>query len=173
MSDKIIIRPMRENDIDFITVNRCPPWSTIQETKERWQHYYRDQQEGIRTVGIAELGENILGYGSLLLTSKYPHFHDFPEINDLWIYEEFRGKGFGSKLIGWLEEIAIAKGYKQIGIGVGLYADYGSAQKLYFHLGYSPDGHGVTYKYQPTVPGESYPLDDELILWLKKDLSPL
>ena len=42
-------------------------------------------------------------------------------------------------------------------IGVGLYNDYGRAQKLYVHLGYVPDGHGVTYAYQSIVPGESYP----------------
>jgi len=58
--------------------------------------------------------------------------------------------------------------YKQIGIGVGLYKDYGCAQKLYVHLGYVPDGYGVTYKYQPVVPGNSYPVDDDLVIWLKK-----
>ena len=168
--DQINIRPMRETDIEIIAVHHCPPWSTIEATQERWNKYHREQQEGSRTVGVVEREQKILGYGSLFFKSEYPHFHDIPEINDLWIYEEYRGTGVGSRLIGWLEELARRKGYKQIGIGVGLYSDYGPAQKLYFHLGYSPDGHGITYHYQPTVPGESYPLDDELILWLKKDL---
>lgn len=167
---RIIIRPMCATDIDIIAVNHCSPWSTMQEIKGKWQKYYREQQEGIRTVGVVEQEQKILGYGSLFLKSEYPHFYNMPEINDLWIFEEYRGKGVGRRLIGWFEELAREKGYQQIGIGVGLYADYGSAQKLYFHLGYSPDGYGVTYKYQPTVPGESYPLDDELILWLRKDL---
>ena len=167
---KIIIRPMCTTDIDIIAIDHCPPWSTFQETKDRWSRYYREQQEGHRTVGVVEQGKEILGYGSLFLKSEYPHFYNMPEINDVWIYEKNRRKGLGTRLIRWLEEIAKDKGYKDIGIGFGLYADYGSAQKLYFRLGYAPDGHGVTYNYQTTIPGKSYPLDDELILWLKKAL---
>ncbi len=168
--DKLIIRPMRETDIDVIAIERCPPWSTIQDVKEKWNKYYLDQQNAIRIVGIVEKGLKIFGYGSLLLQSQYPYFTDIPEIHDVWIYQEYRERGTGSQLIGWLEELAREKGYKEIGIGVGLYADYGSAQRLYIRLGYIPDGHGVTYQYQPVVPGEPYPLDDELLLWLKKDL---
>ena len=45
------------------------------------------------------------------------------------------------------------------------------AQKLYIKMGYVPDGNGVTYKYQPVIPGDLYPVDDDLVIWLKKDLS--
>jgi hypothetical protein len=62
-----------------------------------------------------------------------------------------------------------------VGIGVGLYAGedggYGSAQRLYVKRGYIPDGKGVTYNYQHTIPGNSYPLDDDLVLWFTKKLS--
>jgi hypothetical protein len=34
--------------------------------------------------------------------------------------------------------------HTQIGIEVGLYLDYEAAQKLYFQLGYVPDGQGIT-----------------------------
>ena len=51
---------------------------------------------------------------------------------------------------------------------MGLYKDYGPAQKLYSKLGYSPDGNGITYKGQPAIAGQSYVLDDDLILWLTK-----
>lgn len=37
-------------------------------------------------------------------------------------------------------------------------------------LGYMPNGNGITYKGQPTVAGQAYPLDDDLILWLTKQL---
>jgi hypothetical protein len=43
-------------------------------------------------------------------------------------------------LIKWLENLASQEGYNEIGIGVGLYRDYGPAQQLYFQLGYIPDG---------------------------------
>ena len=61
-----------------------------------------------------------------------------------------------------------------VGIGVGLYAGedggYGAAQRLYIKRGYIPDGQGVTYNYEPTMPGNSYPLDDDLVLWFLKRL---
>ncbi|HCE6154635.1 TPA: N-acetyltransferase, partial [Legionella pneumophila] len=61
-----------------------------------------------------------------------------------------------------------------VGIGVGLYGGhdggYGQAQRLYVNRGYIPDGLGVTYGYKPTVPGQTYPLDDDLILWFTKKL---
>ncbi len=74
-------------------------------------------------------------------------------------------------LILHLENIARKEGYKQIGLGVGLYRDYGAAQTLYVRLGYVPDGEGITYKTAFTIPGEQYPIDDDLILWLKKSLN--
>lgn len=61
-------------------------------------------------------------------------------------------------------------GYKKIGLAVGLYADYGPAQKLYFKLGYIPDGFGITYEYAQVIPGQSYCVDDSLLLWLTKSL---
>lgn len=36
--------------------------------------------------------------------------------------------------------------------------------------GYIPDGKGVTYNYEPTVPGNNYPLDDDLVLWFLRKL---
>ena len=40
-----------------------------------------------------------------------------------------------------------------VGIGVGLYPDYGSAQRLYIKRGYLPDGHGATYNYESNMGG--------------------
>lgn len=56
------------------------------------------------------------------------------------------------ELIKWLENLGSQEDYNEIGIGVGLYRDYG------------PN------KGQPTVTGQSCPLDDNLILWLVKTL---
>src|SRR5687768_6561714 len=90
------IRPMCVEDIDIIAIDYCPPWSTEYETKERWTKYLREQQEGIRSVGVINNHKEILGYGSLLLKSEYPHFSNIPEINDVWIYEQHRSKGHGT-----------------------------------------------------------------------------
>ena len=126
----------------------------------------------MRTSWIVEQQSKIIGYGNLLLHSEYPTFrkNNIPEISDLWVFEGYRKQGVGSLLIGHLELVAQERKYTQVGLGVGLYRDYGSAQKLYFQLGYRPDGEGITYKYVPVIPGEKYPVDDDLILWLVKEL---
>ncbi len=170
--DEISFRPMQAEDIEIVVRDFCFPWSTVDATRELWRKYYQEQQDHIRTVAIIEQGEKILGYGSLLRHSEYPHFErKTPEINALWIGDEYRRLGLGKRLIAYLESMAQKEGYKQVGIGVGLYADYGPAQRLYFQLGYVPDGNGITYKGQPVKPGETYPVDDELILWLVKSLA--
>lgn len=167
----VLIRSINTQDIEIISAQYCFPWSSSQETEEKWRRYLKEQQKNIRTVGIIEMNGEILGYGSLLLHSAYPYFANIPEIHDVWIHQNHRKSGLAKRLIAWLEELARKKGFTEIGIGVGLYADYGPAQRLYFQLGYIPDGRGITYKYHPTSPGKTYPLDDDLILWLKKPLN--
>ena len=102
--------------------------------------------------------------------SDYPYFRSkkIPEINDLLIAKEYRRQGYGEALITALEIIAKEHGFKIIGLGVGLYQDYGSAQRLYFKLGYVPDGMGISYKDCTVVPGNKYLVDDDLLLWLTK-----
>lgn len=168
----ITIREMHEKDIDTLIKTFCFPWSSIEATRDKWAEYYKEQQQHIRTVYLLETQGAILGYASLLRQSHYPQFKEsgIPEINDVWVSADHRGNGLGSKLIDYIEKAAREQGFKQIGLGVGLYKDYGSAQKLYIHLGYIPDGMGVTYKSQLVVPGDAHPVDDDLLIWLKKDL---
>jgi ribosomal protein S18 acetylase RimI-like enzyme len=167
-----LIRPMSEKDIAKIVSKYSFPWSTPEKTKTLWDTYSREQQDGIRTVAVIEENHQILGYGSLLRKPECAFFaqKNIPEINAIWIDENHRRQGLAKALIKWLEDLANQEGYNHIGIGVGLYRDYGPAQKLYFQLGFAPDGNGITYKGQPTIPGQSYPLDDDLILWLEKSL---
>lgn len=168
----LIIRPLIESDIPKIVSGYTFPWSTPEKTKILWDTYYKEQQEGIRTVAVLEKQHEILGYGSLLRKPECPFFasKNIPEINAIWIDADHQRKGLGTALIKWCEDCAKQEGYEQIGIGVGLYKDYGPAQKLYYRLGYVPEGSGVTYKGHGTTPGKTYPLDDELILWLVKSL---
>ena len=170
LSKSVTIRPMTASDIKTLVQNFCFSWSSIEETTTNWNQYYQEQKKNIRTVAILEKNSQILEYGNLLRHSEYPYFIKFPEINNVWIDQEHQRRGLGTQLITWLEELARREGYKQIGIGVGLYRDYGPAQKFYFQLGYIPDGHGITYKCKPVKPGKSYLVDDDLILWLIKPL---
>lgn len=166
------IRPLQKEDLEVLGDLHFP-WSTREETIAKWNRYLEEQQKKVRMVCIVEQQGKILGYGTLLPSSEYPHFRNkkIPEINDIWVYEEARKKGIATRLIAHLEQLARQIGYGAIGIGVGLYRDYGAAQQLYFRLGYKPDGEGVTYKYAAVTPGEKYRVDDDLIIWLKKAFS--
>lgn len=164
-----LIRQMGCGDITGLCSAFSFPWSSAEATRKKWETYYEEQQKGVRVVLLIEREGELIGYGSLLLHSQYSHFVKIPEIHDVWIDKNHRRRGFGKQLIIALENHARKQGHKQIGIGVGLYPDYGAAQRLYCRLGYIPDGHGITYKGKPVQPGESYPVDDDLILWLIKD----
>lgn len=167
-----LIRSLHKTDIPKIVERYTFSWSTSEKTETLWDAYYQEQEDKVRTVAVIEKDGEILGYGSLLRKPESPFFaqRGIPEINAIWIDEDYRRKGLGTALIKWLEDLASQEGYNEIGIGVGLYRNYGPAQQLYFQLGYIPDGNGITYKSQSTVPGQSYPLDDDLILWLIKKL---
>lgn len=174
MSEKneLSLEILREQDIPALIETFNFPWTSREATQEKWEKYYAEQKANIRTVCIAKVQDEFVGYGSLLNISEYPNFKNdsIPEIHDVWVSEGHRGSGFSKRLVQYLEKMAHQENHKQIGIGVGLYQDYGRAQKLYVHLGYVPDGLGVTYKYNSVVPGGSYPVDDDLVIWLKKDL---
>ncbi len=163
---------MTVSDIGVLVDTFCFPWTTQHEVTSKWTRYFEEHQKHIRTVYLLEKQKQLIGYASLLYTPEYSPFKQakIPEIHDVLILESFRNQGYGKLLIRYLENIAHGKNYTKIGIGVGLYRDYGPAQALYCKLGYVPDGNGVTYKTAAAIPGTCYPIDDDLVLWLVKAL---
>jgi GNAT superfamily N-acetyltransferase len=137
-----------------------------------WASYLADQENGARVVVIAWSRERPVGYGTLVWEPNYEPFRTarVPEINNLAVTARVRRQGVATEIIHHLEERARHAGRVSIGLGVGLYADYGPAQRLYFGLGYRPDGRGITHRYRPLAPMETVPLDDDLVLWLSKPL---
>ena len=71
----------------------------------------------------------------------------------------------------WFEE-RIAARSRVAGIGVGMTADYGAAQRLYVRRGYVPDGRGLMTGGRPVAFGESVPVDDDLVLYFTRELTP-
>jgi GNAT superfamily N-acetyltransferase len=138
-----------------------------------WASYLADQESGVRVVVIALNNERPVGYGTLIWEPHYEPFRTarIPEINNLGVDASVRRQGIASAIIHHLEDRARRGGRASIGLGVGLYADYGPAQRLYFGLGYRPDGRGITHRNRPLAPMEIISLDDDLMLWLSKPLS--
>jgi hypothetical protein len=67
-------------------------------------------------------------------------------------------------------EATIAERSSVSGIGVGMDADYGPAQRMYVLRGYVPDARGLTYSGRNLRWGEAVKVDDGLVLMLTKRL---
>ena len=130
------------------------------------------QEDGKRLIFIAKYASQPVGYCILNWQPKYQAFQrlGIPEIQDLNILPDFRQQGFARRMIAHCEDLARARGIKMMGIGVGLHASFGPAQRLYIALGYQPDGQGISYDRQPISAGDLRPVDDELCLMMLKDL---
>ncbi|MBA3602459.1 MAG: GNAT family N-acetyltransferase [Parachlamydiaceae bacterium] len=91
------------------------PWTSLEPTQEKWKKYYAEQKENIRTVCIAKVQNDFVGYGSLLNVSGYPNFKNdgVPEIHDVWVSEAHRGNGIGKRLVQYLEKLALQEHHKQ------------------------------------------------------------
>lgn len=82
----------------------------------------------------------------------------------------FRRQGVATLLMDGAEQLARDRGIATLGITVGLFDEYGPAQRLYGQRGYIPDGRGACRGQQPLSKGMQVSIDDDLIMWLTKDL---
>ena len=149
----------------FAAVN----WRNKAESKYR--RYFREQEAGSRDVILGFLGDDFAGYGNIVWSPGYALFREaaIPEIQDLNVLPQFRRHGVATAIMDEAEA-RIAERSPIAGIGVGLYADYGPAQRMYVLRGYVPDAHGITYNDQRVPGGATVIADDDLILWLTKRL---
>jgi GNAT superfamily N-acetyltransferase len=167
----IELRPLRADDLPRLAATQGGAAWKGHESK-RWNRYLNQQSQGLREVLLADTGEAIVAYGSLAWVSQNPSFRNagIPEIQDLVVAEGCRKGGIATRIIGALEKRVQAAGHLQVGIGVGLYRDYGAAQRLYSRLGYVLDGNGVSYKNSSVEPGSLVTVDDDLVIWMLRDL---
>lgn len=131
-----------------------------------------EQQAGNRDIYMAVAGPAAVGYVQLNRRPTYVPFRRLGmfEIQDLCVVPSARRQGVGRLLVSFCEDVAREEGAEEIGIAVGLYARYGSAQRLYVSMGYVPDGAGIAYDDLPVTPGEMRAVDDLLTLKLIKSL---
>ncbi|STY78870.1 acyl-CoA N-acyltransferase [Legionella wadsworthii] len=170
----IRIKPLELSDIPvLVDAFQKANW---QKPYVLFEGYHQEQLQSERVVWVAYVQDQIAGYVTLKWASHYESFahKGIPEIMDLNVLPAFRKHGIASALLTVAEDKAATQ-FDVVGIGVGLYGGpdggYGQAQRLYVNRGYIPDGLGVTYDYKLTIPGETYPLDDDLILWFTKKLT--
>jgi GNAT superfamily N-acetyltransferase len=167
MTSQPLIRAMGESDPEVISA----AFSAIGWDKPPalYRHYLAQQQEGRRLAWVAEWQGEFAGYVTLLWTSAYGPFAErqVPEVADLNVLPQHRRQGIGNALLDQAESAASARS-AVVGIGVGLYADYGAAQRIYARRGYLPDGRGIIYRNQPVEPGAVVRIDDDATLMLTR-----
>lgn len=169
MKDLHKICALKENLINAIVESLVG--TNVSRSEEYLLRCLRENEVFKRITFVALVDSEVAGLVSLIYESEYPFFKEnsIPEINDLLVHPKFRNQGVGKLLINKTEKDA-AKTFNYIGLGVGLYKGYGSAQRLYVKNGYIPDGNGIIYKNNEVQPGNYVFLDDDLLLYFYKKL---
>lgn len=168
MNDLLIILPFNLNDIDeIVSAFKAIGWN---KSKDIYEAYLLEQSKTQRSVIVAKEDGKFCGYVTIKWKSDYSNFNqkNIPEIADLNVLPSYQKKGVGTQLIRACEKMASERGLTNIGIGVGMTADYGNAQRLYVQLGYVPDGKGIHYQYLPINYGGKVVVDDDLVLYFIK-----
>jgi GNAT superfamily N-acetyltransferase len=137
----------------------------------QYERYLADQRAGLRDVLVATVEDEFAGYVTVWWESPYEPFGGIPEIQDFNVLPKYRRRGIGTGLMDAAEAL-VAERSDVVGIGVGLYADYGTAQRMYVRRGYLPDGRGILYNGRQVPPGELVRNDDDAVLMFTKQLIP-
>ena len=163
-----LIRNMIKSDIESLSrgfINQG--WPAREEILTR---YFKEQESGDREVLVAEIDGAVAGYVTIVTSAKHgPFAESYPELSDFNVFEPFRNQGVGNQL---LEEAQKRVKFvsSKVTLGVGLHSGYGPAQRLYIKRGYIPDGTGVWYRNQPLEMNAASQNNDDLVLYLSKDL---
>lgn len=147
-------------------------FSVLNKSHEQYRRYFEEQQNGARLVLVARDDGKISGYITIVWHSNYAPFREaaIPEIQDFNVLPKFRRRAIGSRLLNEAER-KVAERSSIAGLGVGLFHDYGAAQRLYALRGYVPDARGITSHGRRLNWGDEAKIDDDLVLWLTKSLS--
>lgn len=166
---KMHIREMKHTDIDNIVLEEIKQgWHP---TREKYLNRFEDAKHKDCLSLVAIYEDQLAGYINLYIRKKNGPYKDtdIPEIIDLGVFERFRNLGIGTALMDSAEKLA--KTYSdKVYLAVGLHSGYGRAQQMYMKRGYIPEGSGAYYKDKVAIPYKDYPLDDDLVIYMIKEL---
>jgi GNAT superfamily N-acetyltransferase len=165
----LLVRPLREGDAEEIAAAFAGiGW---EKPASQYLRCFSEQERGERDVLVAFVDDGFAGYVTIVRRSGYPSFHSegVPEIKDLNVLPKFRRRGVATRLMDEAESLA-ARRSSVVGVGVGMTADYGAAQRMYVERGYVPDGRGLMWNGNSVDYGEKVGVDDDLVLFFTKSL---
>lgn len=163
----MVVRPMTAGDVDGLAATSSEP--APQAERQRFRRRLAEQAAGERLVLVAESDGVLTGHVGVRWRSGHPPFRtaDIPEIVDLVIVPAYRRQGVATMLLE-VAEATVATRSSVVGIGVGLHAECGPAQRLYAKRGYLPDGRGAHRAGRPVPAAATVRLDDAVSLMLVK-----
>lgn len=137
----------------------------------QYVRYLDEQTADDRPVLVARVDGAFAGYLTVVWVPPYEPFREagIPEIQDFNVLPKYRRRGIGTALMDAAEAL-IATRSRTAGIGVGLYPDYGPAQRLYVLRGYLPDGRGIAWHGMHVAAMQEVMVDDDLALYFTREL---
>jgi GNAT superfamily N-acetyltransferase len=168
----IVVQPVGEGNFEA-SVQFLTGW--VSDGAAEARAYLAGHAEPAGAGLIAVHGDDVVGYVAILWESNFDGFRDrgIPLVHQLAVAGPFRRQGVATLLMDAAEQLACERGAATLGITVGLFDEYGPAQRLYGQRGYVPDGRGACRAQRPLGKGMQVTMDDDLIMWLTKNLARL
>lgn len=125
-------------ELDIKNFEKCDNIWNMEKNKELKDRFYSELQSKNRITFVYTKGEEYIAEVSIVF-NKNDEDYTIPGkriyISRIIVKKDFRGKGYGKKLMNYAIEYAKSKGYKEISLGVNL--DNYIAFKLYVDLGFT------------------------------------
>ena len=165
----IVVQPVDEGNSES-TVRFLIEWVSDGEAEARSYLAGHAGPDGASL--IATDGSDVIGYVAIVWESNYAGFrsHGIPLVHQIAVAGPFLRQGVATLLMDAAEHLVRDRGIATLGITVGLFDEYGPAQRLYGRRGYIPDGRGACRGKRPLSKGMQVTMDDDLIIWLTKVL---
>jgi GNAT superfamily N-acetyltransferase len=138
----IAVQPVDEGNSES-AVRFLIEWLSDGEAEART--YLTGHAEPDGTSLIATNGPDVIGYVAIVWESNYAGFRrrGIPLVHQIAVAGPFRRRGVATLLMDAAEQLACDRGIATLGITVGLFDEYGPAQRFYGRRGYIPDARGA------------------------------
>ena len=124
-------------ELDIKNFYKCNNIWNMEKNKELKDRFYNELLSKNRMTFVYAKDEEYIGEISIVFNKNDEDY----SITDIRLYisriivkKEFRGRGYGKKLMNYIIEYAKREGYKELSLGVNL--DNYIALKLYIELGF-------------------------------------
>ena len=125
-------------ELDIKNFEKCSNIWNMEKNKELKDRFYNELLTKNRKTFVYTKDEEYIGEISIVF-NKNDEDYSIPGIrlyiSRIIVKKDFRGKGYGKKLMNYIIEYAKREGYKELSLGVNL--DNYIALKLYVGLGFN------------------------------------